>query len=244
MFNRSIVKIIIEETCFFILLKNRHSQPMRKPSLCSSRLIIHPYCSMAVIELLRSNIFIAMRLRSWSIPLAVSRWLSYSIRRYNSLLQLLILWKWPELSVKKATWPAAVSFPTYIRIIFAAAYQAILEIIRDFCEYSIDLEVRYAQDTSYLSMRIRFCTKHGNLSNVHDLPIPILFSKSALTWLNLCSQVLGVIYPTWRFKLLSLCTDGERTMTVSPVSKRILNRRQNKLSCASGLDCFKAYLFA
>jgi hypothetical protein len=102
---------------------------------------------------------------------------------------------------------------TYARIICACSYQAMFEILRDCWGYSIALDVGHAQGTSYLDLRVRLCTKHGKLANVHVIAIPLLLNKTAETQFNLCSKVLDVIDPMWRSKLIAISTDGERTMT-------------------------------
>lgn len=102
---------------------------------------------------------------------------------------------------------------TYTRIICAGSLQALYEILRDCWAYSIALNVGHALGTSYMDLRIRLCTKHGKLSNVHVIAIPLNDNKTTEAQFNLCCQVLDVIDPDWwRSKLLSVGSDGEPTV--------------------------------
>ena len=102
---------------------------------------------------------------------------------------------------------------TYARIICACSYQAIFKILCDCWGYLIALDVGHAQGTSYLNLRVWFCTKHGKLANVHVIAIPLFVNKTAETQFKHCAKVLDVIDPMWRSKLIAVSTDRERTMT-------------------------------
>ena len=101
----------------------------------------------------------------------------------------------------------------YIRIICAASLQAIHEVLRSCWAYSIALDVGHAQGTSYMDVRIRFCTRAGMLVNVHAIALPLHTNKTAETLFNTASRALDEIDSSWRSRIVSIGTDGERTMT-------------------------------
>lgn len=102
---------------------------------------------------------------------------------------------------------------TYVRVICAASLQAIHELLRECWAYSIALDVGHAQGTSYMDMRVRFCTSSGKLANVHVMALPLFERKTAATQFDAASKALDVVDPDWRTKIVSIGTDGERTMT-------------------------------
>jgi hypothetical protein len=102
---------------------------------------------------------------------------------------------------------------TFVRIVFASSLQGIHEMLCGSWAYSIALDVGHAQGTSYLDVRVRFCTPSGTIANYHVLPIPLFENKTADTQFDLCRLVMDVVDPQWRVKLTSIGTDGERTMT-------------------------------
>lgn len=101
---------------------------------------------------------------------------------------------------------------TYVRIICAASLQSIHDLLRDCWAYSIALDVGHAQGTSYLDVRVRLCTS-GRLVNLHVVALPLHTNKTAEAQFNTASKALNVVDKNWRDKLVSIGTDGERTMT-------------------------------
>ena len=102
---------------------------------------------------------------------------------------------------------------TYIRIICAASLQAIHEVLRRCWTYSIALDVGHAQGTSYIDVRIRFCTSTRMLVNIHVISLPLHTKKTAETQFNTACKALDAIDFSWRSRIVSIGTDGERTMT-------------------------------
>eukprot|EP00171_Calliarthron_tuberculosum_P002966 IDg2966t1 len=102
---------------------------------------------------------------------------------------------------------------TYVRVICAESLQGIHELLLQCWAYSIALDVGHAQGTSYMDVRVRFCTSSGKLANVHVVALPLYDNKTAGTQFDASSKALDVADPDWRTKIVSIATDGERTMT-------------------------------
>ncbi|KAI9911291.1 hypothetical protein PsorP6_009055 [Peronosclerospora sorghi] len=102
---------------------------------------------------------------------------------------------------------------TYIRIICAASLQDIHDILRRCWAYSIALDVGHAQGTSYMDVRIRFGASAGMLVNVHVIALPLHTKKTTETQFNTTSKALDAIDSSGLSMIVSIGTDGERTMT-------------------------------
>jgi hypothetical protein len=98
-----------------------------------------------------------------------------------------------------------------IRVVCAASYQALSDILSSCWGYSIALDVGSSQGTSYLDIRLRL--ECGGLHNFHLISLPLFTNKTAGTQYKLLDDVLGVVDPRWKHKLISVATDGEPTMT-------------------------------
>jgi hypothetical protein len=60
---------------------------------------------------------------------------------------------------------------TFVRIVCASSLQGIHEMLCGSWAYYIALDVGHAQGTSYLDVRVRFCTPSGTIANYHVLAI-------------------------------------------------------------------------
>lgn len=101
----------------------------------------------------------------------------------------------------------------YVRIICATSLQAIFQLLRHCWAYSIALDVGHSQGTSYMDVRIRFCTHSGSMANVHLIALPLHVNKTAAVQFDTAVKALDAVDPHWRRKMVSIGTDGEHTMT-------------------------------
>lgn len=74
---------------------------------------------------------------------------------------------------------------TYAQMFLSCSYQAMFEILCGCWVYSIALDVRHAQGTSYLDLRVRLCRKYEKSVNSHAIAIPLFLNKTAETKFNL-----------------------------------------------------------
>lgn len=85
----------------------------------------------------------------------------------------------------------------YVRIICAASLQSVHEILREFWGYSIALDVRHAQASSYMDVPARFCTSCGQLTNAHVVVLPLHVNNTAETIFNTTCRELDVLELHW-----------------------------------------------
>lgn len=100
---------------------------------------------------------------------------------------------------------------TYVRIFCAGSLQSIHELLRNCWADSFSLDVGHAQGASYLDGRIRFCTS-CRLVYVHVVALPMHTNKTAENQFNTASKALDPVDKNWRHRLVSIGTDGDRTM--------------------------------
>lgn len=65
-----------------------------------------------------------------------------------------------------------------------------------------------------MDFRVHFCTRNCKLANFHVVELPFYEEKTAKTQSDASSKALDVLDPDWSTKIVSIGTDGERTMTV------------------------------
>jgi hypothetical protein len=68
------------------------------------------------------------------------------------------------------------------------------------------------QGTPLLDQRIRVCF-NGVLMNLHLVLVPFFHRHTAVNYVTMVKTVMNVLCPTWNGKLISIASDGERTIT-------------------------------
>ncbi|KAJ2339527.1 hypothetical protein GGH91_004457, partial [Coemansia sp. RSA 2671] len=78
--------------------------------------------------------------------------------------------------------------------------------------FSIALDGSSHQSKSYFDLRIRLFV-NNRLENLHVLAIPVHKGHDGMTQANLVTQVLDVLCPEWRDRVIGISSDGARVMT-------------------------------
>lgn len=121
-----------------------------------------------------------------------------------------------------------------MRIVCAGSLQIKYELFRDCLAYSSALNVGHAQRTSWMDIRVRFCTG-GRLVHVHVLVLTLHTSKTTRTQSQTASKALDVVDRHWHDKWVSTGTDGERSMTSS------ISNMQGRFNQAEAFPVLRMY---
>jgi hypothetical protein len=101
---------------------------------------------------------------------------------------------------------------TFTRVVCAVNLQKLSDLLSQCWAFSLALDVGTKQGTSYLDVRLRFGLD-GVLHNFHMLALPMFERKTSRAIFDTVVKALSLLEPMWKFQLLSVSTDGERTMT-------------------------------
>ena len=99
-----------------------------------------------------------------------------------------------------------------VRIYCAESFQTIAEAMRCCWTFSIALDGGNKSSVSYLDFRIRFALGF-ELFNLHLIAVPMYESHSGDNMFSLTEQILNVLCPNWREKIIGVTTDGASNMT-------------------------------
>ena len=100
----------------------------------------------------------------------------------------------------------------YLRVMCASNLQILGDCLARCWAFSLALDGATHQSTSYLDIRVRFCTPDG-LHNCHLLALPLNDRHTGEAMFEMVVNVLDVIRPGWKDSLIGIATDGARNMT-------------------------------
>jgi hypothetical protein len=113
---------------------------------------------------------------------------------------------------------------TYARISCIVVLQKLKNILAASWVFSVVLDKSTVEGTGYMDVRIRVCLD-GKIINAHALALPLRDKNTEVVMFNDLSRLLAGLCENCRDKVLSISTDGGRSMvgSVRGVATRIEN---------------------
>ena len=102
----------------------------------------------------------------------------------------------------------------FVRILFAVSLKIISDNINHLSIWAFTLAADSSihMGVSFLVQRIRVCV-HGVFKNLHLIMVSFSERHTVQNYINLMKALLDSLSPNWCDKMISICSDGENTMT-------------------------------
>jgi hypothetical protein len=130
---------------------------------------------------------------------------------------------------------------TFTRVVCAVNLQKLSSLLSQCWGFSLALDVGTKQGTSYIDVRLRFSVD-DDMHNFHMLALPMFERKTASIIFNTIVKALSALEPRWNTKLLSVSTDGERTMTGRVSGVATLFQKVRCTSFYASMQCYSTRL--
>jgi hypothetical protein len=113
---------------------------------------------------------------------------------------------------------------TYARIACSVVLQKLRDILGVSWAFSFALDTSTVEGTGFMDVRIRVCLA-GKIINAHALALPLRDKHTGEVMFNELCRLLDALCENWRDKVLSISTDGDRSMvgSVRGVATRMEN---------------------